>query len=212
MAQCRGITRKGNRCLRKVNYGRQWCYKHIPKALLKREFKGESKPDECIICLESLEKTNDPLECGHWIHTSCLIKWGKSECPVCRRKLLTLSAKTMRQIERMEQKRKNEQEEEERMILLSREMNAGGDILVFVDSPEGELPFDDDMEMETIINRLSSIFTARFFRNLRSIYSGNDDSLSLQVDLDTLESRLRESNVTSTTETEGHLFGIEEGE
>jgi hypothetical protein len=45
-----------------------------------------TKPDDCIICYEKLEQEH-PLECGHWIHTSCAEKHFKPECPVCRRPL-----------------------------------------------------------------------------------------------------------------------------
>ena len=30
------------------------------------------------------EKNEIPLSCGHWFHTTCLTKWNKPECPMCR--------------------------------------------------------------------------------------------------------------------------------
>lgn len=42
-----------------------------------------SKPDECIICYEKLNEEH-PLECGHWLHISCVEKHFKPECPICR--------------------------------------------------------------------------------------------------------------------------------
>lgn len=43
------------------------------------------KPDECIICLEKFDEKDDkPLSCGHWVHESCIIAWGKRQCPICR--------------------------------------------------------------------------------------------------------------------------------
>ena len=44
------------------------------------------KPDNCIICIESLTEV-DILECGHWIHLDCVKKHFKPECPLCRKKL-----------------------------------------------------------------------------------------------------------------------------
>lgn len=45
------------------------------------------KPLECPICLGSLSQTKKPLECGHWVHRSCLERTGKAQCPICRAKL-----------------------------------------------------------------------------------------------------------------------------
>jgi hypothetical protein len=42
------------------------------------------KPQECIICLEKLNDADNALQCGHWIHISCIQKQFKPECPVCR--------------------------------------------------------------------------------------------------------------------------------
>jgi E3 ubiquitin-protein ligase synoviolin len=45
----------------------------------------------CAICLEDVEQFHN-LPCEHVFHTACLKEWlysGKSECPVCRRKLIT---------------------------------------------------------------------------------------------------------------------------
>jgi hypothetical protein len=44
---------------------------------------NSEKPDECIICYEKLEETS-PLQCGHWLHVSCVEKHFKPECPICR--------------------------------------------------------------------------------------------------------------------------------
>jgi hypothetical protein len=44
------------------------------------------KPQDCPICLDKLNESN-PLQCGHWVHMSCLKKHFKPECPICRKKL-----------------------------------------------------------------------------------------------------------------------------
>lgn len=46
----------------------------------------QDKPDECIICTDQMNE-NTPLECGHWIHTECVKKHFKPECPLCRTSL-----------------------------------------------------------------------------------------------------------------------------
>lgn len=56
------------------------------------------KPDECIVCLENVDKMHKPLECGHWIHTDCIVKSGKNNCPICRAPV-KLSAHLNRQME-----------------------------------------------------------------------------------------------------------------
>lgn len=45
------------------------------------------KPKECPICLGSLSQTKKPMECGHWVHKTCLEKTGKDQCPICRKDL-----------------------------------------------------------------------------------------------------------------------------
>jgi Ring finger domain len=46
----------------------------------------QEKPEDCIICTEKMEEERS-LECGHWIHYSCIQKQFKAECPVCRKSL-----------------------------------------------------------------------------------------------------------------------------
>lgn len=42
--------------------------------------------DECAVCFEELS-SNDVLECKHKIHSDCIIKSCKAECPICRQHL-----------------------------------------------------------------------------------------------------------------------------
>lgn len=39
--------------------------------------------EECPVCYEDLKDVK-PLDCGHKIHTTCLEKHFKAECPICR--------------------------------------------------------------------------------------------------------------------------------
>ena len=41
------------------------------------------KPEDCAICFEKLDEEY-ALECGHWLHVSCVQKHFKPECPICR--------------------------------------------------------------------------------------------------------------------------------
>jgi hypothetical protein len=45
------------------------------------------KPDECVICIESLKDEQNSLCCGHWVHLECIKKQFKAECPLCRHPL-----------------------------------------------------------------------------------------------------------------------------
>jgi endogenous inhibitor of DNA gyrase (YacG/DUF329 family) len=64
----------------------RYCSKHAAKYRLSVE--------DCPICLTAVdEKTDSPLECGHWLHTKCLKQWKNATCPVCR-KAMTESEKS----------------------------------------------------------------------------------------------------------------------
>lgn len=57
-----------------------FCKKH------KNQYRFECE-EECPICTEELDPSQTkPLECGHWMHRSCLLQWKSEEsiCPVCR--------------------------------------------------------------------------------------------------------------------------------
>ena len=43
---------------------------------------------ECCICLEKILNKNISItECNHSFHTSCLLKYNKQKCPICRQLL-----------------------------------------------------------------------------------------------------------------------------
>ena len=41
------------------------------------------KPSDCPICLENITNELRPLNCGHWVHKDCLLRWNDM-CPTCR--------------------------------------------------------------------------------------------------------------------------------
>jgi hypothetical protein len=43
--------------------------------------------ENCILCLEDIDPSENPLVCGHKLHLECVKKHFKPECPICRRRL-----------------------------------------------------------------------------------------------------------------------------
>jgi len=108
--KCQGITLKGNKCRRK-SVGHTHCHLH-------RNTHGyrEVKPEDCLICCESLNNQRHALDCGHWIHTQCIVNSAKAECPLCR-KPVDLGIRDMTKLTKLAKKRKLDtlQEEEEEL-------------------------------------------------------------------------------------------------
>jgi len=107
MEECKGITLKGTKCRRKSI--QDYCWEHSIK-----NNHRECKPVECLVCYESLTNQKYALDCGHWIHTECIINSAKAECPLCR-KIITLGKRNMNKLEKIAKKRKIEtlQQEED---------------------------------------------------------------------------------------------------
>jgi hypothetical protein len=74
---CEAFTKSGKTCKNKPSSGCKFCHRHS------RQYSLE-KPDECPVCMESTENIKYPLQCGHWIHLECLLKWREDTCPMCR--------------------------------------------------------------------------------------------------------------------------------
>ena len=73
------------------------------------------KPEECPVCMDSLEDQKEPLEpCHHWVHRDCQIKSGPT-CVICRTEI-KVTPKEKQQIDRMLRKRKREEEKENRRV------------------------------------------------------------------------------------------------
>lgn len=45
------------------------------------------KPESCIVCLESMTDVKSSFTCGHWIHRECIIRSGRLQCPLCRKRI-----------------------------------------------------------------------------------------------------------------------------
>lgn len=73
---CKGRTSKHHPCKLVALRDSNFCRFH-------QKFRFE-KPLNCPICMEVLEDGVDPFSCGHYVHTKCVIKWGKELCPICK--------------------------------------------------------------------------------------------------------------------------------
>ena len=74
---CKGYTRGGEKCKRKIRESNQseYCtYHHIPSG------------EDCSICFEPMQKQVMQLYCTHQFHVKCIRKWFKTHatCPNCR--------------------------------------------------------------------------------------------------------------------------------
>lgn len=47
----------------------------------------EEKPEYCPVCIEKFENKIKPLSCGHFIHKNCVIRSGKTNCPLCKKEV-----------------------------------------------------------------------------------------------------------------------------
>ncbi len=92
MPKCKGKTVEGKKCRAHITRD-GYCRWHAPKS-------NNDPPDECVVCYEPFEELQRPLDCGHWIHKTCIQKSGDAMqdtraqdgyppiyvciCPVCR--------------------------------------------------------------------------------------------------------------------------------
>lgn len=100
--KCQGITLRGEKCNRKCRIS-NYCHSHQNQ---NKTFQ-QPKPAECMVCYESLTNQRDALDCGHWVHTGCIVNSAKAECPLCRQ-LVRLGAKDMSKLRKLAKKRKLE--------------------------------------------------------------------------------------------------------
>lgn len=98
MKKCNAKTLKGFVCSRNIKNSDNYCHQHLLEC---------NKPVECIVCYDSLINQSKPLECGHWIHTECIIQSAKAECPLCRTKL-KLNKKLLQRIDKLNKKKREE--------------------------------------------------------------------------------------------------------
>jgi hypothetical protein len=80
--------------------------------------------EECCVCTELLEDSK-PFTCGHIIHASCVVKSGKSKCPICRADI-ALSPEDEAERVKVEEEHKLQQEQEDvEHILLNENVTSG---------------------------------------------------------------------------------------
>ena len=78
----------------------------------------DDKPDECVVCLESLSDEKYPLrDCGHWVHYKCVILSGKKECPLCRYEI-KMTKDQVKELNTIKNRMKKENEEDERKEIM----------------------------------------------------------------------------------------------
>lgn len=118
---CLGITNKGKRCNKKTLNG--YCKYHISQkdppdehsSLEEHSSSDEcssrdecSSSDECCVCTDPVQKDKKILcECNSSVHRECIVKSGKSECPVCRRTVVLKVSEKKRMKEYAEKYRKD---------------------------------------------------------------------------------------------------------
>lgn len=95
------------------------------------------KPDSCVVCYE--KTTLDCFECGHWLHSECLKKQTKAECPLCRK---PLSVRL--------NKRSREETEEELLFFRTRTNHSAWRIIVDIDPPFGRERSEPDVVGDVI--------------------------------------------------------------
>lgn len=110
---CKGITLNGEKCSRKVRDA-DYCFQHSSQANSSKY--AQQKPENCPVCYDSLDNQKNALQCGHWVHTKCVIQSGKEECPVCRSPL-QLKPRAKKKLQKIRQLLRQEQlaEEEEEL-------------------------------------------------------------------------------------------------
>lgn len=82
--QCRHNISLNHRCKNITKNTCGYCRWH-EKLYSDNEKFLEDRPQECPVCYNKLCQVTRPLSCGHYVHKSCVIKSGKSECPICRK-------------------------------------------------------------------------------------------------------------------------------
>ena len=54
------------------------------KYIFKKEVAAGRCNSTCSICLENIETDIQYTRCNHAFHRTCMTKWGKNTCPMCR--------------------------------------------------------------------------------------------------------------------------------
>jgi hypothetical protein len=124
----------------------QYCSKHEERYRLE-------KPDDCPVCMDSISsETETPLECGHWIHKSCLVPTNLHICPLCRQNMKSHEAEYV--FGSNHQQRNNYARNYYMPFSVSNNNdNFQDDRIVYRPDPEHRDDEDDDMYLPTNTNR-----------------------------------------------------------
>jgi len=76
------------------------------------------KEDTCCICERDFDNNFIPVKpCYHWVHKSCMIKFGSQCCPYCRVEV-KFNQRQLRELKVVQEQKKKEKEENERAELI----------------------------------------------------------------------------------------------
>jgi len=74
---CNFFLKKRNRkCFRSPKL--EYCYQHKP--MTQESINNDETNEDCAVCYTLC---NEKTICGHFVHESCIIQWGKNKCPLC---------------------------------------------------------------------------------------------------------------------------------
>ena len=104
--RCKGITRLLRRCMNRTE-GSELCFMH-------------KNQNNCPVCFEIAV---EELNCGHTIHSKCMMGLRKMECPLCRAELVNIPEKIKYQINKNIIKEKIEQERDYETDILINEID-----------------------------------------------------------------------------------------
>lgn len=161
VSTCLGVTKKGQRCLNWVKDGSCYCRLHTP------DFK-ESKPSECPVCVESFGSEDTHLECGHWVHKACVVKSGKAECPMCRRRLTRLSRSDKDEMNRIKAQRRIDEVNEMTLTLMHEFLES-----IMEEVRVTEVHIGDDDDIEALIDSVNILSDSNI-----SVSASNEQSLT----------------------------------
>jgi hypothetical protein len=129
--------------------GDQYCSDHV--CIIRFD-----KPDNCPICLDSMNNITLPLNCGHWLHRKCLVNWS-DVCPVCRMPVNDLTFEEKKQIEIRRAVNAKEREYEEHISLLQQHHQEHMNATMLYYNSIIDIERISRETQDRIINRLNSL-------------------------------------------------------
>ena len=92
--------------------------KKVEKKCCEEPIEIRFKEDTCCICERDFDKNFTPVKpCYHWVHKSCMIKFGSQNCPYCRVEV-NFNQRQLRELKIVQEQKKKEKEENERRELI----------------------------------------------------------------------------------------------